>query len=552
MIKICKFCGQPFETNYKTKKFCNRPHFKQCERCGKTFQILDIHYPDRFCSAECRNIYSKEKREATTLARYGVKNAGWTAESQEKIKAYNLAKYGTEWSFQAEEVKEKIKQTNLERYGVKNANQCEAIRQKAEATNLERYGDRCTLGKNSSLRPVITAHNLEKYGTIDPGNLPEFREKGKQTSLKKYGVEYYMQTDESKQRVKQRSLDKYGVEHFTQSIEVKKKQQATLLKRYGISHIMQSEEFKQKISDSCQAKFGVAWYCMRPECLAAQGVQPSKLNLTFGSKLKSIGLDVSYEYHIGRKSYDIRIENSNILIEIDPTYTHTTGNTKLGNVAKSYHKDKSKIAEENDFRCIHVFDWDNADKIVKLLCPKTHLYARRCELREVTEKETNEFLMKYHLQDSCKGQSIRLGLYHNNELVQLMTFGQPRYNSKFEWELLRLCTKFEYEVIGGSKKLFSNFIRLYYPQSIVSYCDKSKFSGSVYTKLNFKLGDEGEPSIHWSKGSKHITDNLLRQRGYDQLFNTSYGKGTSNEELMLSNGWLPVADCGQSRYEWRA
>ena len=42
------------------------------------------------------------------------------------------------------------------------------------------------------------------------------------------------------------------------------------------------------------------------------------------------------------------------------------------------------------------------------------------------------------------------------------------------------------------------------------------------------------PSKHWYhlNSKRHITDNLLRQRGYDQLFNTNYGKGTNNEELM--------------------
>nr|DAX73793.1 MAG TPA: Protein of unknown function (DUF2812) [Caudoviricetes sp.] len=34
-------------------------------------------------------------------------------------------------------------------------------------------------------------------------------------------------------------------------------------------------------------------------------------------------------------------------------------------------------------------------------------------------------------------------------------------------------------------------------------------------------------------------------RGFDQLFGTMYGKGTSNEELMLEYGWKPIYDCGQ-------
>lgn len=109
----------------------------------------------------------------------------------------------------------------------------------------------------------------------------------------------------------------------------------------------------------------------------------------------------------------------------------------------------------------------------------------------------------------------------------------PRYNNNYEWELLRLCTSFRFSVLGGANKLFNQFIREVQPQSIVSYCDRSKFNGNVYNKLRFDLVDEGSPSKHWSNNKKYVTDNLLRQRGYDQLFGTDYGKGTSNEELML-------------------
>ena len=39
-------------------------------------------------------------------------------------------------------------------------------------------------------------------------------------------------------------------------------------------------------------------------------------------------------------------------------------------------------------------------------------------------------------------------------------------------------------------------------------------------------------------------------QGYDRLFKESHGKGTSNEELILDRGYLPVYDCGQSTYTW--
>ena len=143
-----------------------------------------------------------------------------------------------------------------------------------------------------------------------------------------------------------------------------------------------------------------------------------------------------------------------------------------------------------------------------------------------------------------------LGLYYNNELVELMTFGKPRYNKNYEWELLRLCSHKDYKIIGGAEKLFIYFIRNYSPKSIISYCDYSKFSGDVYNRLGFKKMKNSTPSKHWYNGKQHITDNLLRHRGYDQLFNTHYGKGTSNEQLMLENGFVEIYDCGQMTFIW--
>lgn len=132
-----------------------------------------------------------------------------------------------------------------------------------------------------------------------------------------------------------------------------------------------------------------------------------------------------------------------------------------------------------------------------------------------------------------------------------MTFGKPRYNKKYEYELLRYCTI--NNVIGGAKKLFSYFIKLYNPESVVSYCDKSKFSGQVYIDLGFILKLDGQPMKHWYNPKEkvsHITDNLLRQRGFDQIFNTNFGKGTSNEQLIIDKGYLPIYDCGQNTYVW--
>ena len=242
----------------------------------------------------------------------------------------------------------------------------------------------------------------------------------------------------------------------------------------------------------------------------------------------------------------------NTLVEIDPTYTHSCVVNKkgYGGKDKRYHILKTIVANKSGFNCVHIWDWDNWNKVINLLLSKKIVYAKNCELKEVSKKECDKFLNFYHLQNTCNGQKVKYGLYYNNELVQIMTFGKPRYNKNYEWELLRLCSNKDYKIVGGSEKLFKKFIRHYNPQNIISYCDNSKFSGEVYKRLEMILLSKGSPSCNWSKGKEKITNNLLMQRGYDQLFNANYGKGTPNRNLMIQNGWVEVYDCGQSSYIW--
>ena len=186
-----------------------------------------------------------------------------------------------------------------------------------------------------------------------------------------------------------------------------------------------------------------------------------------------------------------------------------------------------------------------------MLTPRKVIYARKCEIRQISKKEADEFIDKHHIQGKCRGTDVALAAIHEDEIYQVMTFGRSRYDKKHSTELLRLCTKSGYQVIGGASKLFKYATRTLGLHDVISYCDRSKFAGRVYEQLGMKLIRTTSPQEVWSKRKKKITANLLRQRGFDQLFNTNFGKGTSNELLMLEHGWLPVYDCGQEVYLFR-
>lgn len=342
----------------------------------------------------------------------------------------------------------------------------------------------------------------------------------------------------------------YGVDNYAKTSEFREKSVATSNANYGVDNPMQSYEVKQRLSDSCLDKHGVAWPCMLPQAKLGGIGSDSGPNLAFYSELKEYISEenIQREFCVEKFNYDFKV--GNILIEVDPSSTHnsTWGVYKSPPKEKTYHSDKTKLAKKYGYRCIHIFDWDKFSNIIQLLIDRPRIYARNCVVKEVDKSLAKEFIDKNHLQ-GCARDSIRFGLYHDNKLVSIMTFDKPRYNKNYQYELVRYCST--HQVIGGSEKLFKHFVKHFNPESIISYCDLSKFTGSTYEKLGFKLKGSSI-SKHWvsMKTGKHITDNLLRQRGFDQLFGTSHGKGTSNEQLMLDNGFVVVYDAGQATYVW--
>ena len=579
-----------------------------CPICGKRcrFNGLSRGY-GKYCSNSCRGLSddTRELRAMTCVERYGVENPMGNETVKNKRKATCFKRYDG-IGYASPEISEKIRQTSLERYGNEIASMTESVEAKRKATCIERYGAEYAMSNESvNGRRMKTCENkyggvgyasdvqskkarqtsLERYGNEIPScsdavrerirakwsakrldEMNEIAEKRALTNLERYGDEYAVRSTDAKNRKRDTCVKRYGVENPAQCDDVKCKIRKSVLERYGVVNPSQSEFVKSKVRDAWDRKTKEEiddivsrryrtlidrYGCAYPsEFNQLTHFKISKINLAFASVLDTNGITYDMEFGLDRYSYDFKVGDT--LVEINPTITHNSSLNVFGGEPKQpdYHLLKSKTATENGYRCIHIWDWDDTGKIISMLKPKQTLYARKLELREVGDKECNEFLNKYHLQNTCRGQAVRLGLYMNGILVELMTFGKPRYNRNYEYELLRLCSHSDYMVVGGAERLFKYFAEHYSPQSIISYCDASKFDGEVYERLGFELLRMSKPTKHWWDGRTHITDNLLRQRGFDQLFNADYGKGTNNDELMFEHGFLPVYDCGQVSYKY--
>lgn len=256
------------------------------------------------------------------------------------------------------------------------------------------------------------------------------------------------------------------------------------------------------------------------------------------------------------KPMEIDIVCRNIGIEYDSLMYHSYGHSSvswLNNTKeeKNKHKNKTDLCESSGIQLLHVFsnEWKHKKEIwqsviLNKLGVLPKIYARKCTIKDVSHAAAVKFLGENHLQGSA-AQSIRLGLYYNDELVSLMTFGKSRYNKSVQYELIRFCSKVNYSVVGAASKLLRQFERTYNPQSIISYANRRWSTGHLYHKLGFELTGTTPVNYFYFKNEydelqsrvkfqKHKLKNILEV----------FDENLSESENMYNNGYRKIYDSG--------
>ena len=160
--------------------------------------------------------------------------------------------------------------------------------------------------------------------------------------------------------------------------------------------------------------------------------------------------------------------------------------------------------------------------------------ASELELRTVSKDEEMKFLNDNHYQGFI-GSLVCLGLYKESELLELMSFGKPRYTRKFDWELLRLCTKKDSIVYGGASRLLKML-----PQYDSSLTEKQIMELEGYTRIEevqatWVLGDDSKYYIYEieNNGYHYIGQHVYRDDYKDDNY---YGSGTIIKRLNKKYG----------------
>ena len=530
----------------------------------------------------------KEKVKQTNLEKYGVENP---FQDSERMKKAYREKLGVDNPFQSEEVKEKtkqtklkrygnanyrndekIKQTNLEKYGVEHNWQSDEVKEKIKQTNLKRYGFEYIFQNKEKMHQIFQ----KKYGVDNPFQSEEIKEKIKQTNLEHYGVEYAWQREDVKEKTKQTNFEKYGTEYYSQTQEYKerindivKQRRLNCIKINSQKHISNEamkilstkDNFRKYIlslnEDNRNIKYiaeslgytysPIGKYIREYECEDLVKQQTGKSYYeqeirTFINNL-NVSCKTSDRHEIYPNEIDIYIKDFNLGIEFNGSWWHS-------NLYKDsiYHQTKSLKAQEKGIFIYHIFEYEWNDERkrpiiesqLRNLCHKNEMkiYARKCEIKEVTDtKLIREFLNTNHIQ-GFRISSIKLGLFYENELVSLMTFGKPYINksSDYDWELHRFCNKLNTNVVGGFDKLFKYFIKTYKPKSILTYSDFAKGDGHTYKKFGFKKLELTVPNYVWfNNDTKEVYSRYQTQM--------------KNEvEIMENNNFIRIYDCGNNKW----
>lgn len=522
----------------------------KCDYCGKEFfrikkSIISCNKNLQKDSCDSKDCKKKKRLEVNAILKL---NPDYQ-KKYEKTKQSNLEKYGCESYFQTQKFKDQRKKVLIEKYGTTSLLLNEDILNKHKATCLERYGVD-NYSKTDEFYDKVIATNLDRYGEKSAMLNEEVLQKRKKTSLEKYGKENYTQTEQYIENRKKLWLEVYGVEHTSQLPETIEKMKKTCLERYGVTNYAKTDEFKEKYVKICLAKYGV------PNPLLKKNQIYGKNQAELQEWLNSFGFNFQSDYTIlSPKEIDLFDEKIGIAIEYCGLFWHTelSPTPRL----KTYHYDKYMNCLNQNVRLITIFEdeWlKNKEKCQNRLksilkIEQNKIFARKCEIKELSKKEFNDLCEKYHMQGSNNLGFVFYGLVYQGEIVAGISLGRHHRNKDIV-TLDRLCFKENLNVVGGSSKLFSaciNYAKHNNVREIISWSDNRWSQGNVYKQLGFSLDKELGPDYSYINLKKPYY-RLSKQS--QKKSNTNCPEDKTEYEWAIENGLARLWDCGKKRWKF--
>jgi hypothetical protein len=494
----CNGKAKKFNTVFSGYKFCGHANVCHCAKDSVARKVSTA----KSNQTQEQKTETNAKRATTNLERYGVVNAGQTAEA----KAAHRAVYQDSW--RVKEITENIKKTTMSRYGAENVGLLDAVKKKREKTLLKKYG--------------VTNAMLDR-ATV---------EKAQQTKKERYEPYH---------------LAKLNYRRFIKTSE----------ENFGVTPLLSHDEYvgvatRPLITFKCcqcgltfakRFDYAVPPICKR--CNPAEISYKSKEELEVFEFCKSLvpGAISGDRSQINPYEIDIYLPEHKIGIEYCGLYWHSEVS---GGKSWNYHYRKFKAAAEKGIQLITIYsdEWNNKKEVVKELArtkigmANKSTFARKCELITVPSSVANEFYHNTHLQDPPKKLPINYGLMFDGKLCAVMSFFRKNNNS---YELTRFAT--EGRVVGAASKLLQAFVRDCQPEEITSFSNNRYSDGNLYKTLGFVEIGEVPPMQEYVFGYA----SRLHKRGIGKHIAESKG-GKSEWQAARDIGCDRIWDCGKKKW----
>jgi len=532
--------------------------------CGKPLSFIGFKGGHRKSCGD--KVCYSVKRKETCIDKYGVDNPKKSKEILQKEKVGILNRWNGSHYMMNDDVKLRFKESMIKNHGVEWAQQSDIISKKSR----ESYSNNLNLPESLKKR----SEKFFNKSIIDRDNIVTKR---KNTIIEKYGSidNFYNYLN---YKVKEKSILNHGVNHHMSHPDIIKKRVDSYKKGVTdklidilpinleyVGRGLNNNEIDSIISIKCLDcgdNFDINRQLLKfridrsdDVCLKCNpilcGRSKMKLDVLEFIKLNYTGDIISNTRSVIDNEIDIYLPDLGLAFEFNGLHQHSDLHKD-----KYYHINKSNDCLDKDIQLIHIWedDWVYKTNIIKSIIlnkigNSDRIFARKCVIKEVDNKLVRSFLVDNHIQGFV-GSKIKLGLFHNDELVSLMTFGSLRkslgYNSKENsYELLRFCNKLNSSVIGGASKLFKHFTKSYEVNQVISYSDTSRGVGNLYEKLGFKFSHNSDPNYYW------VINNIRKHRfnfRKDRLVSLGYDKEKTEIQIMNELGYYRIFDCGSKKW----
>lgn len=390
----------------------------------------------------------------------------------------------------------------------------ESVKARRAKTNLEKYGTE-NPGANKEVAAKRRETMVRRYGVANALESPEFLKKSQETLMKSHGVKTPMESDKIKNRLKEVFTEKYGVDNPAKAMSTRILPNGKNVKEYcrenNVPDTMAYILFNSYGAEQCQN--WIDNYKETQSCL-------EKL-------FQSLVPEAERFEHVpeGIKHYRPDFKLKNIFIDVDGLMYHSELHK-----AQNYHSKKREVYTAAGYKLLQ-FRQDELclkQEIVRsMVLSKAgmigkSIFARDCEVRKLSQKESDEFLNKTHLMGASRG-ATSIGLFCSNILVSCMTYKKIEHNGI---EIVRFSNDLFTSVVGGFSKLLEHAISQTSPRYVQSFVDLRYGDGEsllttgfelIKTHISFKWTD-GVKTFHRLHCRANMDDRMLSEREYaDEL-----------------------------------